>query len=143
MKLILMLLGTCCILAACDPVRSAAIQVAPRPQQDADSTSQVAAFAVAERVAHSHGLAQLGPNDRGPEDWTSCFGERSLFLCWKVKGREVQFRIREWGFHLSPVAEGIRDDLIAALRAKFGSARVRECRWRGNGCAPLSIPEGG
>ena len=143
MKRTLLLLGTCYTLAACDPVRSAAIQVAPHPQQDADSTSQVAAFAIAERVARLHGLVQIGPNDRGPEDWTTCFGERSLFLCWKVKEREAQFRIREWGFHLSPLAEGVRDDLIAALRAQFGSVRVRECTWRGNGCAPLSMPDRG
>jgi hypothetical protein len=143
MRLRLLLLVGSSILAACDPVRFAAIQVAPRPKPDADSTSQVAAFAIAERVARLHGLMEIGQSNRGPDDWIACFGEQSLFLCWKVKDREAQFQIREWAIHLSPLAEGVRDDLIATLRAQFGSVRVRECTWRGSGCAPLALPDSG
>ena len=139
----LLLLGIWYTVAACDPVRTAAIQVAPRPKEGADSTSQVAISAIAERVARLHGLKPVEPYQSAPDEWIACFGERSLFVCWKVKDREAQFLIRNAGFQLSPTAEGLRDDLVAGLRAQFGSAQVRECRWQGSGCAPLALPGSG
>ena len=134
-----LLLGSCCTLAACDPYRFAAIQVAPRPKQGADSTSRATAFAVAERVARLHGLKPVEPFQSEPNEWIACFAERYLLLCWKVKDREAQFRIRVAGFQLSPTAEGLRDDLVASLRAQLGSVQVRECKWKGFGCAPLEL----
>ena len=138
-----LLLGCCCTLAACDPYRFAAIHVAPGPKQGADSTSQVAAFVLAERVARLHGLKPVEPFQSEPNEWIACFAERYLLLCWKVKDREAQFLIRDAGLQLSPTAEGIRDDLVAGLRAQLGSVQVRECKWRGSGCAPLTLRDSG
>lgn len=102
--------------------------------------------AIAERVAGNQLLRPVTASERGLEDWVSCFGERHLVMCWKVKDREAQFQIFEAGFQLSPASDGLRRDLVNALRAQFGSRRVQECTWvhggRAAGCKPLILRDG-
>lgn len=124
------LLSLLCVLSwlvACDPVRGATIQVTPRALRQTDSATVAAAFAVAERVAKARDLKPTWGGDR----WIRCFGEHSLFLCWRVHEGEAQFDIREAGLRLSGNAEGLREALLMELRARFGATQVRECNRRG------------
>jgi hypothetical protein len=137
-------LGLWCAAAACDPGGFAAIQLVPRPAVGVDSAAH-AAFALAARLAARRGLAPIdrgvaqGNNDEG---WRACHTRGSLFVCGKVRGREVQFILRQMG-RLSPTADSLRRELVDSLGAEFGAERVRGCRWvnreaPGSGCAPLA-----
>jgi hypothetical protein len=54
-----------------------------------------------------------------------------LFLCAKVKDREVQFELRQrFTSRFSLSGESLRRELLDSLRARFGEERVRECKWR-------------
>ena len=133
-----LLFSLCCAVAACDPVQSAAIAIAPRPEVPVDSARQ-SALAVVSRVVGRHGLEPILP----PESWEWCFGKSSVILCGKVLDLEIQFRLSQWiGF--SPLADSVRRDLVDSLEAHFGERRVRQCEWRQardrrrSGCPPLA-----
>jgi len=144
---VLLGLGVCCVAAGCDPVKYASFAVAPDPTVGVDSAGQ-AAFAVAARVATRRGLTRFdptGPDGRNAEGWKQCFTRSSLFLCGKVKDREVQFRFYQVRtFEFTPTADSLRRELLDSLRVEFGQQRVRECRWeaardpRRSGCVPLA-----
>ena len=138
-----------CSAVACDPVQFAAFQAAPRQATPADSTTR-AIFALASRVASRHGLQRVGsPHEAYLEQagWRECFGYSLIFLCGKVNGSEVQFRMWQRGFKFAPQATGIRVELLDSLRGHFPGLEVRECRWRlerderRSGCPPLAAPD--
>jgi hypothetical protein len=144
----LIILAVCCGLTACDPIRFAAIQVAPRPAGHADSTALAEVFAIAERVARGQSLRPVAVEYDRTESWLACYGQNTTFLCWKAKDGEAQFRIRSAGFTLSPEGQAVRRALLETFRARFDSLRVRECEWclesdRPSGCAPVAPPDSG
>lgn len=138
-------LGLCCAVAACDPIGTAAIAIAPRPEVAVDSARQ-SALAVVSRVTARHGLEPFVH----PQDtlWDQCFGKSSVILCAKMRDREIQFRLWQlYGF--SPVADSVRRELLSTLRSQFGETSVRECEWqmardpRLSGCPPLAERDSG
>lgn len=140
---IVLTLGVPAFATACDPVRTAGIAVVPRPaisERDADSTAMADAFAIARRIAVDH---RLGSNDltsdhEREEGFSVCHGYGEVSLCGKVQGREVLFRLWQRGFTLSPRALLLRDELVRALQARFGSDAVRLCGWSTSSVAERS-----
>ena len=134
------------ITSACDPTASAAIQLAPHPVPESDSTTAAAFFMVG-RIASRHGLAPASTTDaegKNRSDWKECWAKPYLFLCGKIRDREAQFHLRQplaSGF--SPSAERLWKEVSDSLRGQFGEQRIIACRWRGAadpqdvGCAPL------
>jgi hypothetical protein len=137
-----------CTATSC--VTTAALAVAPGPEAPADSTVETV-LAVADTVARRRGLA---PHPQG-DQWRRCWarydlreptGHRSdLFLCGKVREREVQFQLRQvMTTELSWQADSLRRELLDSLRVRYGGLAVRECEWqnepdpRSSGCPPLS-----
>src|SRR4051812_12865692 len=89
----LLALGLCCIVVACDPVRTGGISLSPRPDVLADSAREQA-FALAARLAERRGLApEWQPRAAG---WRQCF-VGSLSLCGKATDRGVDFRLSQFG----------------------------------------------
>jgi hypothetical protein len=119
----------CGALAACDPVQSFGIVVAPQPVLSDSSRNR--AFALAALVARSHGLSTAPDNARA-EGWQQCYAKagKSFTLCGRSTDREVQFQLFEaLSGRLSPVADTVRREVTDSLRAQFGAQSVRECRW--------------
>ena len=144
------IVGVLCFAVACDPVQFAAFQAAPRQAGPADSTTR-AIFALASRVAARHGLHRVGsPHEAYMEQagWRECFGYSLIFLCGKVTGAEVQFRMWQRGPKFAPQATAVRFELLDSLRRQFPGLEVRECRWRlerddrRSGCPALAAPAG-
>jgi hypothetical protein len=138
-------LALCCVACAFDPSTYASFAVAPRATAGGDSLAQ-AVFATVGRIGARHGLQTVDPrgaDNQNDEGWQQCFTRPSLFLCGKVKDREVQFELRQvLTPRFSPDADSLRRELLDSLRAQFGADRVRECKWqverdqRRSGCAP-------
>ena len=147
---IVLALGVPAFATACDPYRTSGIAVAPRPATTsegvADSTAMADAFAIARRIAVDHRLGgyDLTSDHERQEGFVVCHGYGEVSLCGKVQGREVQFRLWQKGFTLSPRASLLRDELVRALQARFGSDAVRLCGWstssvaERSGCFPHS-----
>jgi hypothetical protein len=113
------------------------------------------AFSLVARLASRRGLRPSFP-DNPAQGWVECFAASALVLCGKELDREFQFMLREAipaplsrrglrGF--SPNADSLRHELLDSLRARFGAASVRECKWgeardpRRSGCPPLASGE--
>ena len=136
------LVGLCAVAIACDPIGFAAIQVAPAPNASADSTAQHAFASVARIAARRglHGSALLAREDN--LGWIECFARSTLFICGKLRSGEAQFQLRQF-HHLGKNALDLKRELLDSLRNEFGSAQVRECKWRDEqspdltGCVPL------
>ena len=143
---ITIVLGLCAVAIACDPIGFAAIQVAPAPSASADSTLQHA-FALVARIAVRRGLHAsplLAHEDNLA--WIECFARSTLFICGKRRSGEAQFQLRQ-SHRLGKNALDFKRELLDSLRNEFGSAQVRECKWRDEqspdltGCTPLR-PDG-
>ena len=139
-------LGT--ILAACDPIEFAAIQVAPQAVASPDSATQRALSLVA-RIAGRRGLVPVVDTHKDPMRWNECLGRSTLFVCGKVHAGEAQFQMRQW-HSFSADALSLKRELLDSLRVEFGHSRVQECKWTdkrdlpSSGCEPLKTggPDG-
>jgi hypothetical protein len=128
-----------------------AIAVTPPPGLDADSVAD-GALAVAAGVATRHDLqASLTP-DEEKAGWIRCFAREvvahlttTLTLCGKIRDGEMHFLLSQtMTSRFTAVADTLRHNFLAALRAQFGESSVRECQWENDynphrsGCAPIA-----
>jgi hypothetical protein len=136
------------LLGACDPAHFAYFAISPHPNEGSDS-GLAAVFSLVERIARRHGLSAQRPIDP-VEGWRACFGAHSVTICGKTLDNEAQFTLSEWsgfgGFHAA--TDSLRREMLDSLRAAFGTAAVRECRWRRSstdarkdGCPVLGAPD--
>jgi hypothetical protein len=133
--------GLCAVVIACDPIGFGAIQVAPAPTANADSTAQHA-FAAVARITARRGMQPFDVALQDYKGWTECFNRSTLFICGKLRSGEAQFQL--WQSHrLGKEALNIKLELLDSLRSQFGTVRVGECKWVDEqspdltGCVPL------
>ena len=137
--------GLCMAVVACDPIGFAAIQVAPTPGTNADSTAQHA-FASVARITARRGLQPFDVARQDYKGWTECFNRSTLFICGKLRSGEAPFQLRQ-AHRLGMEALNIKRELLDSLRGQFGTVRVGECKWVDEqspdltGCVPLR-PDG-
>ena len=116
-------------VAACDPVYTSGVVLAPRPVISVDSLRQAAALALVGRVAARRGL-EPAPKFEGTHAGSRCFAREPLVLCARAAaGGEVRFELTQRPAGLSE-STGFRRELADSLRAAFGAASVVECDWR-------------
>lgn len=142
--------GVCLVLTACDPIPSFGIALTPQPALT--EAARESAFALARDVATRHGLRPFVRVDAVEQAWHACFGptKPSFSICTRATDRDVQFQVYQaLTFRLDPLADTVRHELADSLRARFGDAQVRECRWtahpdhRQAGCPQVASPSGG
>ena len=142
----LTLLAVWLVASACDPAGGAYFGVA-LPQRPQGDSSTAEAFALVERIVERHGLTPWPMTDRA-KNWRTCLGLQTLHICGKTIDGEAQFRMIDRGYW-KPNSESLRRELLDSLRARFGTAAVRECRrWQAgsdasrDGCPPLRTTDG-
>ena len=116
-----------CVVAACDPILTRGIALAPNPATAPD-TALRDALAVGARVAVRHGLVAF-ESPRDEARWDQCYRKDWVHLCGRVTDREAQFQLMQSGFRLTPLADSLRRELTDSLRARFGAEFVHECAW--------------
>lgn len=125
LRLLCAALGICCV-AACDPLTSKAIAVAPQPEVGTDNSARVA-LDLARRLATRRGLEKYVPGDMAEQGWAQCFARWPLHLCGKVREGEVQFSMFMPGVGFSAEGDSLWRQLQDSLRATFGASAVRGC----------------
>lgn len=125
-----------CVLSACDPVVSRSIVVAPQPPMVADS-ARTDAFDVARRLALRFGMTEVS-TDRVAvgSQRDECLALNTLRLCLSAAPAEARMQLVQlYSGRLRGPAKAFHDELVDSLRARFGAAEVKECKWRdGKGC---------
>jgi hypothetical protein len=132
------------LAGTCTPAVDTGVAVRPTSAMNGDSARN-AAIAVAERVAARFAMRPTTLPAAKAANMRQCLWDGAVTLCTKILDEEAQFYIVD-GYR-EPRLDSLRRELLDSLRARFGEAQVRECKWEfprdqsRAGCPPLVRPD--